>query len=177
MVAPVDSSDSDSESRAERADLRVRKCRHQRDNSDDESDVSLVERWIMIRSRTANKNVSTVNTKASMEVRAGRLFSHKEDFSERGLSLLLHMEGVANRSTGSGVNKDIQVRQTFVGLDKVETYTSSLDECIGWTGVINVNTTERKSKKEQLKCLVDLFVDMLLVGSEEEEKQGIQEHG
>ena len=110
-----------------------------------------MEHRIITRSRTAKKNVSTVDTEASLESRAG---THKSDFSERGSSLLLHEEEVTNRS--SEINKDIQV-----GLDKIETCTGLLDKSIGGTGVTNVSIAERKSKKEQLKCLVNLFADML----------------
>ena len=45
LAALVDSSDSDSKSVAERADLPMRWCRHQRENSDDESDVPLMEHF------------------------------------------------------------------------------------------------------------------------------------
>ena len=39
LADQVDASDSDCESGAKRADLPVRKCQHQRENSDDVSDV------------------------------------------------------------------------------------------------------------------------------------------
>ena len=99
----------------------------------------------MTRSRTANKNVSTVDTEASMEGRVGGLSTHMDDFSD--LSKLLHVEGVTNRSTGNEVNKDILVGQTSVELGKVETHIGSLDECTGGAGVTNVSITEPKSKK------------------------------
>ena len=81
----VGCSDSDSKSGGEQADLLVCKCRHLRENSDDESDVSSVERRIMIRSRTANKNVSIVYTEVSMKGKASNLSTHKDDFLERDL--------------------------------------------------------------------------------------------
>ena len=48
-IVLAESSDSDSEFRAEQADFPVRKCWHKREKSDDESDVPLMERHIMTR--------------------------------------------------------------------------------------------------------------------------------
>ena len=135
MAVLVDSINSDHESREEWADLPVRKCRHQHENSDEESGVSLMERQMMTRSRMTDKNISTFDTEASTESRAGRLSTHKDDLSERRLSQLSHMKRGANRSTGRVVNKDIQVK----------THTGPPDDCIGGTVVTIVSMTERKS--------------------------------
>lgn len=54
LAALVDTSDSDSESGEEQAGFPVRKCQHQHENSDNESDVTLMERHIMTQSRTMN---------------------------------------------------------------------------------------------------------------------------
>ena len=59
LAAPIDSSDSDTDSETEKADFPVRKCRHRRENSDDESDVPLMEHRIVTRHRTVDKSVST----------------------------------------------------------------------------------------------------------------------
>ena len=72
----------------------------------------------------------------------------------------MRVEGVANRLTGSEVNEDILVGQTSIGLGKVETHKGPTDECIDGTGVTNVRVAERESRKEQLKCFVDLFADI-----------------
>ena len=61
LAAPIESSDSDSESGTEQADFPVRKCRHKHERSNDESDVPLLECRIMTRRKTADKNVSTVD--------------------------------------------------------------------------------------------------------------------
>ena len=80
------------------------------------------------------------------------------------------MEGVVNRLTGREVNEDIQIGQTSIKLCKIEIHIGPLDESIGGTGVTNLSIVERKSKKEQLKCLVDLLADMLPVRKVPEEK-------
>ena len=49
LAAPVDSSDSDRDSGTEKVDFTVRKCQHQCENSDDESDLPLMERRIVTR--------------------------------------------------------------------------------------------------------------------------------
>ena len=66
LAAPMESSDSDSESGAEQTDFPVRKCRHKHERSNDESDVPLMERRIMTRRKTADKNVSTVDKEVGM---------------------------------------------------------------------------------------------------------------
>ena len=56
-------------------------------------------------------------------------------------------KGVSGGSPSSEMNDDIQVGQTFIGTKRADTPTCSTDE--------------RKTKKEQLKSLVDLLADML----------------
>ena len=53
---------------------------------------------------------------------------------------------------------------------QLKTCTGPPDECIDGTGVTNVNIIERKSRKEQLKCLVYLLDDILQVWREEKGK-------
>ena len=114
LAAQVDSSDSDRESRTEQADLPVRKCRHERENSDDEFDVPFMERRLVTRSRTAIIQKQACKVGLAAYPLTGTI-SHRGDRH--------NVEGVANRSTGREVNVDIQVWQTSVGLNKVETHT------------------------------------------------------
>ena len=100
---------------------------------------------IRTRSITVNKIVSTVDTKASMKGMAGCLSTHKEDFSERVSSQLSYVEGIVSRL--SEVNKYIQVRETSVGLDKVEVHSGPPDEYTGGTAVTYIRVAEMKSKK------------------------------
>ena len=60
---------------------------------------------------------------------------------------LLRDKGVSERSLGSDMSDVVQVGQTPVRAKRADTLTCSTDE--------------HKTKKEQLKSLVDLLADML----------------
>ena len=149
LAAPMESSDSDSESGAKQADFPVRKCRHKREKSDDESDVPFMERCIMTRRKTADKNESTVDKEVGM---GGGITSNSSTFKDdcpKGDTSESTYEDkeVSERSLGSDMSDVVQVGQTPVGAKRADTLTCSTDE--------------HKTKKEQLKSLVDLRADML----------------
>ena len=144
VAAPVESSDSDSESMDEQTDFPLHKCRHQREESNDESDVPLMERRIMTRHKTADKNVSTVEV-GCMSNDSPTL---TDDCSERETLDSTNVEGKApDRSPDDEVTDVVQVEQTAIVPKITDVPTRSVDE--------------RKTKKEQLKSLVDLLADML----------------
>lgn len=148
LAAPVESSDSDEESGAEKSDFPVHNYRNQREESDDESDVPLMERRIMTRRKTADKNVSTVDD----EVRSGSIdnvsSTLKDDSSkfERSGSTYVD-QGSSRESPSSEINVDVQMGQTSVRAKSTDGPADS--------------TVDRNKKKEQLKSLVDLLADML----------------
>ena len=103
LAAPIDSSDSDTDSETEKAEFSVHKCRHRRENSDDESGVPLMERRIVTRHRTADKSVSTCD----IERITGFSPTSKDETPEDGESESTRGERV--------VNDDFLVGQTSAG--------------------------------------------------------------
>lgn len=94
LVAPVDPSDSDSESGEEKAEFSMRKCRNRRENSDDKSDIPLMERHI-------------VDAKVGMEGVTSGPSTHKDNCPERGPSDSTNAVGVSGGSSGIEVSDDI----------------------------------------------------------------------
>lgn len=94
LVAPVDPSDSDSESGEEKAEFSMRKCRNRRENSDDKSDIPLMERHI-------------VDAKVGMEGVTSGPSTHKDNCPERGPSDSTNAVGVSGGSSGIDVSDDI----------------------------------------------------------------------
>ena len=124
LAAPMDSSDSDSKSRADQADFPVRKCRHKCEKSDDESDVPLMEHRIMTQRKITDK-----------EVGSGGITSYsstlKDDCPKRDTSKSTYEDkGVSERSLGSDMSDIIQVGQTPVGAKRADTLICSTDEHI-----------------------------------------------
>ena len=148
MAAPIESSDFDSESGAEQADFPVRMCRHKREKSDDESDVPLMERRIMTRRKAADKNLSTVDKVVGIEGITSYSSTLKDDWPKGWTSESTYEDkGVFDRTLRSDMSNVVQAGQTSIGAKRADTLICSTDKY--------------KTKKEQLKSLLDLLADML----------------
>ena len=66
-----------------------------------------------------------------------------------------------DRSPGNEVNNDFQVGWTSVGSGGYDAPTGRIDERINGEGVAKVSVNDRKTRKGQLKSLVDLIAEML----------------
>ena len=107
LAAPIDSSDSNTDSETEKADFPVHKCQHRRENSDDESDVPLMERRIVTRHRTVDKSVSTCDIESITSFTP----TSKDEPPEDGKSESTRGKRVIDGSPGNEVNDDFQVGQ------------------------------------------------------------------
>ena len=157
LAAPMDFSDSDTDPETEKADFPVRKCRHRRENSDDESDVPLMERRIVTRHRTVDKCVSTCD----IESVTGFSPTSKDEPPEDVESESTHGERVVNGSLGSDVNEDFQAGRVSAGSRKDDALTGRIGERTVGEFEANVSVNDRKTRKEQLKSLVDLIAVIL----------------
>ena len=156
-AAPIDSSHSDTDSETEKADFPVRKCQHRCENSDDESDVPLMERRIVTRHRSVDKSVSTCD----IESVTGFSPTSKDEPPEDVESESPCGERVVDGSPGNEVNNDFQVGQASAGSRKDDSLTGRIGERTAGKCMTNVCVNDRKTRKEQLKSLVDLIAGIL----------------
>ena len=147
LAAPVDSSDSDSESEAEHVDYPTRKCRHQRDSSANESEVPVAERQIMTRQRTRELNVSVVDKNVGTDDDHGC----RTDLQDKRNEVV---GATSNTIRNQGNPTSLDVGSIDVAIE--------LPDKHGDRAPTNdVGGKEKTNRREQLKNLVDLLADML----------------
>ena len=120
-----------------------------------------MERRIVTRHRTADKSVSTSDTQVNIEGITSSSSTSKDDSPEDGKSKSTCGERVVDGLSGNEVNNDFRVGRTFVGSGGDDAPTGHIDERINGECVANVSVNDRKTRKEQLKSLVDLITEML----------------
>lgn len=152
LAAPVDSSDSDSESDAEHVDYPANKCRRQRENSEDEVEVPVPERSITTRRIAANRSMSVVDKNVGTDDTTGCLAELRSESQVNGFAESANMKSGDEGDTGTSLS---------IELGKAEETIGPTDKPDGGTQVADVGSDVKTNRREQLKSLVDLLADML----------------
>ena len=116
-----------------------------------------MEHRIVIRHRTVDKSVSTCD----IESVTGFPPTSKDEPPEDVESESIRGERVVDGSPGNEVNDDFQVGQVSAGSRGNDALTGCIGERTAGECVANVSVNDRKTRKEQLKSLVDLIAGIL----------------